>query len=76
MEVEKASPALAKEFVGEWEGTLEGPGLRLVLKVSNEGTAAKAVLVSLDQDGVEIPCYLGNRTVSITWIMGYGSDSA
>jgi len=55
IEESKPSPALSAEFLGTWEGTLEGPGLRLALKMSNEGGIAKAVLVSLDQGGVEIP---------------------
>lgn len=56
IEAEKRSPAVANQFVGSWEGSLEaGQTLRLVLKISNENGAAKAVLVSLDQGGVEIP---------------------
>jgi hypothetical protein len=55
VEEAKASPALAKEFLGTWEGTLEGPGLRLVLKMSNDANGAKAVLISPDQGGNEIP---------------------
>jgi hypothetical protein len=55
VEEEKASPAVAKDFVGTWEGKLDGPGLRLVLKLSNEAAGAKAVLISLDQGGAEIP---------------------
>jgi hypothetical protein len=51
----KASPAVAKDFVGTWEGTLDGPGLRLVLKMSNDAGGAKAILVSVDQGGIEIP---------------------
>jgi hypothetical protein len=51
----KASPAVAKNFLGTWEGALEGPGLHLVLKVSNEASGAKAVLISVDQGGAEIP---------------------
>ena len=51
----KASPAVAKDFLVTWEGTLEGPGLRLVLKMANDATGAKAVLISLDQGGVEVP---------------------
>ena len=51
----KASPALAKEFLGTWEGTLEGPNLRLLLKMSNDAGGAKAVLISVDQGGSEIP---------------------
>jgi len=56
--VEKAakSPAVAKEFLGTWEGTLDaGQPLRLVLKVTNEESGASAVLVSVDQGGAEIP---------------------
>jgi hypothetical protein len=55
VEEAKSSPAVAKEFLGTWEGTLEGPGLRLVLKMSNDGGEAKAVLISVDQGGTEIP---------------------
>ena len=55
VEEAKASPALAKDFLGTWEGTLEGPGLRLVLKMSNDAGGAKAVLISVDQGGAEIP---------------------
>ena len=55
VEEAKASPMLAKEFLGTWEGTLEGPGLRLVLKMSNDASGAKAVLISVDQNGIEIP---------------------
>jgi hypothetical protein len=56
VEIAKSSPALAKEFLGNWQGTLEvGQSLRLVLKMSNDAGGAKAVLVSPDQGGVEIP---------------------
>src|SRR5262249_25433995 len=51
----KSSPPVAKEFLGTWEGTLETPGLRLVLKMSNDANGAKAILISLDQGGTEIP---------------------
>jgi hypothetical protein len=53
----KKSPAVAKEFLGTWEGTLEVPGqsLRLVLKMTNDDEGAHAVLVSVDQGGGEIP---------------------
>ncbi len=51
------STAITKGLEGTWEGTLDAPGkqLRLVLKMSNQpdGTAA-GVLVSVDQDGVEL----------------------
>lgn len=52
----KKSPAVAKEFLGTWEGTLEaGQPLRLVLKIANDENGASAVLVSVDQGGAEIP---------------------
>jgi hypothetical protein len=56
VEVIKSSPAVAKEFVGTWEGALEaGQTLRLVMKMSNDDSGSKAVLISLDQGGSEIP---------------------
>src|SRR5215467_7698302 len=55
VEEAKSSPAVAKDFLGTWEGTLEGPGLRLVLKMSNDASGAKALLISVDQGGTEIP---------------------
>jgi hypothetical protein len=55
VEEAKASPAVAKEFLGTWEGTLEGPGLKLVLKVSNESDGAKATMISVNQGGAQIP---------------------
>jgi hypothetical protein len=56
IEVTKSSPPLAKEFLGDWEGTLDaGQALRLILKMSNDAGKAKAVLVSVDQGGAEIP---------------------
>jgi hypothetical protein len=50
------SPHVAKEFVGTWEGTLDTgtQQLRLVFRMSNDEDGANAVLVSLDQGGVEI----------------------
>jgi hypothetical protein len=52
----RKSPAVAKEFLGTWEGTLEaGQSLRLVLKIANGENGANAILVSVDQGGVEIP---------------------
>jgi len=56
VEVTKSSPPLAKEYLGDWEGTLDaGQALRLILKMSNDAGEAKAVLVSVDQGGAEIP---------------------
>jgi hypothetical protein len=56
VEVAMSSPPLAKEYLGDWEGTLDaGQALRLILKMSNDAGGAKAVLVSVDQGGAEIP---------------------
>lgn len=55
VDVPKDSPAVAPEFAGEWEGTLEGPGLRLRLSIANAAGAAKATLTSIDQGGAQIP---------------------
>ena len=50
------SPAVAKEFVGTWEGALEAQQtLRLILKLSNDEGGAKATLTSVDQGGAQIP---------------------
>lgn len=68
VELPKASPAVAKEFVGVWEGTLEGPGLRLRLTVSNEDGNAKATLVSIDQGGAEIGASaVGQKDATLTF---------
>ena len=54
--MEKASPPVAKEFLGNWEGAIEaGQTLRVVLKLSNTETSSTAVLVTVDQGGTEIP---------------------
>ncbi len=56
VETVKASPAVAKEFTGTWEGTLEaGQSLRLKVTIVNTAAGSTATLVSLDQGGVEIP---------------------
>ena len=52
------STAVGKDLEGSWEGTLDADGtlLRLTVKLSNQadGTAA-GMLISVDQNGVEIP---------------------
>lgn len=55
--VPKPSPPVTAEFVGSWEGTLEGGAgqLRLVLTISNGKNGAEAVLVSVDQGNARIP---------------------
>jgi hypothetical protein len=56
IEAVKPSPAVAKEFVGTWEGSLEAQQtLRLIVKLSNDEGGAKATLTSVDQGGAEIP---------------------
>lgn len=56
VDVPKPSPAVAPEFVGTWEGTLQpGADLRLVLTITNGKAGAEAVLVSVDQGNAHIP---------------------
>ena len=55
VELPKPSPAVAAEFVGAWEGTLEANmPLRLVLTISNGKAGAEAELVSVDQGNARI----------------------
>ena len=54
--IPKVSPATAAEFLGTWEGTIQsGPGLRVVLTISNGKAGAEAQLRSPDQGNVTIP---------------------
>lgn len=54
--VPKASPAVSKELIGKWEGTLEaGQSLRLALNIANNKDGSLATLTSIDQGNVEIP---------------------
>ena len=56
VEVPKTSPAVAKEFTGTWEGTLDaGQRLRLILKISNGDSGAAGVFTSPDQGNAQIP---------------------
>jgi hypothetical protein len=56
VELPKASPAVAAEFVGSWEGTVNfGVPLRIVVTISNGKDGAEAVMASLDQGNVQIP---------------------
>lgn len=55
IEVTKPSPPVAAEFAGKWEGTIEGPNLRIVLTISNKPAGAEALFVSQDQGNAEIP---------------------
>ena len=56
-EVPQKSTPITKELEGSWEGSLDVKGqiLRLVLKLANGANGATGVLVSLDQNNVEIP---------------------
>lgn len=56
VEVPKPSPAVAPQFVGAWEGTLEaGAELRLVITITNGKAGSEATLVSVDQGNAQIP---------------------
>ncbi len=56
VEAAKASPPVAKEFAGTWEGTLEaGQSLRLKVIIANGPEGATARMISVDQGGAEIP---------------------
>jgi hypothetical protein len=53
-----ASPPVAKEFEGFWEGEIAGPDgntLRVQLKLANTPEGANGVFISVDQGGAEIP---------------------
>jgi uncharacterized protein len=56
-EVPEKSTPLTKDFEGSWEGTLDvnGTVLRLRVNLANGSPGATGVLVSLDQNNVEIP---------------------
>jgi hypothetical protein len=56
-EIPQKSTPITKDLEGSWEGTLDVKGtlLRLVLKLANGPEGATGVLVSLDQNNVEIP---------------------
>jgi hypothetical protein len=58
MEAPAKSTPVTKELEGAWEGTLNagGKNLRLILKMTNQSDgAATGSIVSVDQNGVEIP---------------------
>jgi hypothetical protein len=57
IEAPPKSTKVAPEFEGSWEGTLTvgANQLRLVVKLANDGDAARGTMVSLDQGGAEIP---------------------
>jgi hypothetical protein len=51
------STKVTGDFEGTWEGTLSAGGnqLRLIVKLANDGEAARGTMVSVDQGGGEIP---------------------
>jgi hypothetical protein len=53
---EKSTP-ITKDLEGTWEGPLDVNGkiLRLVLKLANGSSGATGTLISVDQNGIEIP---------------------
>jgi len=54
--VPKMSPAVAAEFLGTWEGTIDvGAPMRVALAITNAPMGAEAVLTSVDQGGAQIP---------------------
>lgn len=56
VELPKANPAVAQQFVGNWEGTIPaGPGLRVILTIANGKDGAEATMVSVDQGNAQIP---------------------
>ena len=55
VELAKPSPPVTTEFLGRWEGTIEGPGLHVVLTIANGKDGAEAEMVSVDQGNAQIP---------------------
>ena len=56
VETPKTSPAIAPEFVGTWEGTIQaGAGLRVKVTLANGSAGAEAQMVSVDQGNAQIP---------------------
>jgi hypothetical protein len=57
IEAPPKSTKVTSDFEGTWEGTLSAGGnqLRLIVKLANEGEAARGTMVSLDQGDGEIP---------------------
>jgi len=57
IEAPPKSTKVTGDFEGAWEGTLSvgANQLRLIVKMANEGEAARGTMVSVDQGGGEIP---------------------
>lgn len=56
-EVPEKSTPVTKDLEGSWEGSLDVKGtiLRLVLKLANAPEGATGTLISVDQNGLELP---------------------
>jgi hypothetical protein len=78
--VPKPSPPVGAEFVGSWEGLIEGQGLHLVLTLANGKTAVEAKLFSPDQGNAQVPVtavsQLGTKLLVIASAVGasYSGD--
>jgi hypothetical protein len=60
VELPKPNPAVAPEFLGNWDGTIQfvqlgTPPLRVTLRISNGTAGAEAQVVSLDQGNAQLP---------------------
>lgn len=57
VDVPRASPPVAAEFLGTWAGTIvdSGATLHVTLKISNGQAGAEALFVSIDQGNAQIP---------------------
>jgi hypothetical protein len=57
IEAAPKSTKVSSDLEGTWEGaiTVGGNQLRLIVKLSNEGDAAKGTMASVDQGGAEFP---------------------
>ena len=61
----KGTP-IARSLEGEWQATLASSGMRLQLKLSSDGDGgSRAVLVNLDEGGLQIPAVLTQHDSSV-----------
>lgn len=73
IEAAPKSTKVSQDAEGSWEGTLTvGPNqLRLLVKIANDGDAARGTMVSLDQGGVELPITQITQSGSaLTFVVG------
>ena len=62
--VAKGTP-IAKVLEGEWQAMLPSSGMRLQLRLSNDGDGSRAVLVNLDEGGLQVPAVLTGRDSNV-----------